>query len=152
MTTMEKIKKYAEQLGWNISENDDKTGYWLQEGSTFVDIFPKDNKSLPELLVFSRVVEGARIDLELTQKLLKLNSVVRAGAFCLTEDNVILFKVSIVGGDHMDIDEFRNAVEVVAIIADEYDDKIISTHGGKTALTAIQENFKEQNSNNLLAW
>lgn len=152
MTTLEKIIKYAGEFGWELNENDNKTGFWLREGSTLVDIIAKDNKKPPELFVFARVVEGARIDLELTQKLLRLNTSIGLGSFCLTDDGTIVFRACILGGDHMDKDEFRNAVEVVALVADEFDDKIVSTHGGKTAVTAVQEILRERDRGDTLKW
>lgn len=152
MNTKEKVIAYSKQLGWQLNDNDNQTGFWLREGSTFVDLIPKDKTDRQELLVFARVVEGARIDFELTKKLLQLNVSISLGAFALTDDGTIVFRACILGGDHMDIDEFRTAVEVVAFIADEFDDKIVSTHGGKTAVTAIEELQRERDRGGSLKW
>lgn len=116
-------------------------GFWLIEGSTIVyitfDIINESTKK--EMVSFtSLVVREVRVDSTLMSKLLKLNVKINFGAFGL-EDDVVFFKYSLLGNDHIDEAEFFNALSMVALIADEYDNKIIATHGGMNGVDYIRE-------------
>jgi hypothetical protein len=152
MVTQRKVKQYAKELDWTLNEVDSGRAFWMREGSTIIHIVPDESKTPPQLLVLARVVEGARIDLELTRKLLALNFDLAYGAFALDPSGTIIFSTTIVGGEHMDKTEFEMAVSAVALIADEYDNKIISTHGGKTAITVIEEMLRRKERGTELPW
>jgi len=116
-------------------------GFYLVEGSTIVyitfDII--NEKTMKEMVSFtSIVVRNVRVDETLMSKLLKLNIKLNFGTFGL-EDDVVLFKYSLLGNDHIDEEEFFNALAMVALTADEYDNKIIATHGGINGLDYIRE-------------
>jgi hypothetical protein len=54
-------------------------------------------------------------------------------------DNVVLFSHSILGGPTLDKDELIITLTDVALVADEYDDKIISKYGGQTMREILEE-------------
>ena len=56
----------------------------------------------------------------------------------MDDDGSITFKHSIIAST-MDKNEFKAAIKVVALSADEYDDEIISKFGGKSAVDELQE-------------
>jgi hypothetical protein len=51
----------------------------------------------------------------------------------------VLFLHSILGGPTLDPEELLATVRDVAIIADEYDDRIIKQYGGQTMLELLEE-------------
>ena len=118
----------------------------MREGSTIVHIsfsYLDDSNSDVMISFFSQVVRNVRVDMTLMSKLLKLNVELNFGAFGLIDDLVIL-KYNVLGGDHIDEDEFYNALFMIGYVADLYDDKIISTHGGVTAIDHIGNLIKEE--------
>jgi hypothetical protein len=54
-------------------------------------------------------------------------------------DSLILFIHSILGGGTLDRDELIATLTDVALIADEYDDKIIQKYGGQTMRELLEE-------------
>jgi hypothetical protein len=135
-----RIRQFAANRNFELKDWGDD-GFWVVEGSTIVyitfDIV--NDKTKAEMVSFvSVVVREVRIDNTLMSKLLKLNAQFNFGAFGLENDSVI-FKYSILGNDHIDEEEFFNALAMVALISDEYDNKIIATHGGKTGVDYIRE-------------
>ena len=99
--------------------------------------------------VWCPVVRGARIDQTLMRKLLRLNSELNFGAFGLLDDDTITYQYSILGGNHMDSAEFKNAISMVAFISDEYDNKIVSTHGGTPSMEYVMEIIRKEEGHSL---
>ena len=138
--TVDMIKNFAQENG--IELNIMKNSFWVRQGSAviliFVECFDNYENLKDEVVTFyCRVVENAKIDAKLIEKLLRLNAEFKMGSFGLTQDNAICYRHSILGGRHMDFEEFYTALASVAFISDEYDDKIISTNGGKTAIDTL---------------
>lgn len=73
--------------------------------------------------VFSYVAEEVTITQDLTDELLRLNATTPFGSFGLTFDNSVIYSYSL-AGKNLDENEFLAAVQTVATIADEYDEKI----------------------------
>lgn len=143
--TRTKIMKFAQNRKVEL-DNWGETGFMVREGSTFVHIdFSIVNDETKDVMVsfYSPVVRGVRVDNILMSKLLKLNSELNFGAFALIDD-LVLLKYNILGGDHMNEEEFYNALAMVAIVSDEYDNKIIATHGGVTAVDFIMDIIREK--------
>lgn len=135
-----KIRQFAAKNDIELKNWGDD-GYWLVEGSTIVyitfDIVNEETRT--EMVSFwSVVVREVRVDSTLMSKLLRLNVKFNFGAFGL-EDDLVIFKYSVLGNDHIDEAEFTNALAMVALTSDEYDNKIIATHGGKTGVDYIRD-------------
>lgn len=148
MKSIDRIRKLAEQLKIELQPMG-TDAFWIQQGSTFVHIaFDVINKEedLEMVCIWSRVVIAPKVDDLLLKKLMMLNANLNFGSFGLTEDNVIIYKYNILGGDHVDSEEFFNALFMVATIADEYDNKIISTHGGQTAVDFLDAEMATRDS------
>jgi hypothetical protein len=124
----------------NFRKVDDRL-YVIKQGSTYVmiNIVPwAEDKAL--VRVAGQLVKGVKMDGKLAQELLHLNSMLRFGAFAYDpHDSLILFIHSILGGTTLDPDELLATLTDVALIADEYDDKIIQKYGGQTMRDLIEE-------------
>jgi hypothetical protein len=88
------------------------------------------------------VVRGTEVTPELMRFLLTENDKLRFGGFGLDEDGDIFFQHAIVGST-VDPEELRASLLAVVITADEYDDRIIETYGGQSALDFIKEALEE---------
>ena len=141
-----KVRKFAESKELELNEWGDD-GYWIVQGSTIVYItfsIVNDTTQTEMVSFTSIVVRNLRIDNILMSKLLKLNAQMNFGAFGL-DDDMVSYRYNILGNDHIDEDEFFNALAMVALVADEYDNKIIATHGGVTGLDYIRDQINAEN-------
>ena len=120
----------------NVKVMDDT--FVLQEGSTFVYIrtFPIGEKK-SGVEIFSYVVVDIDVTEEMMRYLLTYNLRLMLGAFGLSlgEDGkgTVLLTHTILG-DSMDREELYASVSAIARVADDLDDQIVATFGGKTAL------------------
>jgi hypothetical protein len=123
----------------NVRELDDT--FTLPEGSTFVYVraFPiGDKKSGVE--VFSYVVVDLDVSEELMRFLLTYNLKLILGGFGLSigengKGSVLLTHTIL--GDTMTRDELYASVTAIARVADDLDDSIVTSFGGKTALSKL---------------
>jgi hypothetical protein len=120
--------------------------YVVKQGSSYVMISvtatgPKSKHNERALVrVVAQVVSGVRPEASLFRQLLILNSKLRFGAFAyLPEGDVVLFAHSILGGPDMDPKELIATVHDVALVADEYDDRIVARYGGARMQDIIEE-------------
>jgi hypothetical protein len=137
--SISKIEKFSEKNGLGLIQTK-PTRYVMKEGSTIVYIIIKEDHNEEWIVFYSIVVKGAKNSKKLMEELLILNAKFPFGAFGLHEGHII-FKHCILGGDHMDEYEFLQSLYSVAKIADEYDNKIIGTYGGKTAMDTLIEDL-----------
>ena len=90
--------------------------------------------------VIAQLVKGVELTPELAVQMLEVNAVVRFGAFGYVPDgSVITFGHSILGGATLDPVELNATIRDVALIADEYDDRIARKYGGQTMLQLLEE-------------
>lgn len=119
---------------------DDKL-YVVKQGSAYVmiNIVPwGEDKAMVRCA--AQLVKGVRMDGELATQLLTLNSHLRFGAFAYDPDErLVLFIHAILGGSTLDPDELLATVADVAIIADEYDDKLATKYGGQRMRDLLEE-------------
>ncbi len=147
--SVSRIKRYLEEANLEYSVTDEGM-IFLFNGSAIVCVEAEVHSTGEEFVqVFSVVVSGARMGEKLFRKLLQLNNVIHFGAFCVA-DNLIIFRHKLLGGSHMDSDEFLYALRSVAVIADEYDDKIISEFGGRTAVGSLEDHRRELDGSSLV--
>ncbi len=115
--------------------------YVVKQGSTYVmiSIVPwGDGKALVRSA--AQLVKGVQMDGQLAVELLQLNAQLRFGAFGYDrQEQLVIFTHSILGGTTLDADELLATLTDVAIIADEYDDKIIGKYGGQTMRDLLEE-------------
>lgn len=115
--------------------------YVIKQGSSYVmiNIVPWESERAL-VRCAAQLVRGVRMEQNLAVQLLHINAQLRFGAFAYDPvDNLILFIHSILGGSTLDPDELLATLTDVALIADEYDDKIISKYGGQTMREILEE-------------
>jgi hypothetical protein len=120
--------------------------YVVKQGSSYVmiSVIPTGPKSRHDdravVRVVSQVVSGVTPEPSLFRQLLILNGQLRFGAFAYVPDgNLILFTHSILGGPNMDEREIVATVHDVALVADEYDDRIVARYGGQRMQDVIEQ-------------
>jgi len=90
-------------------------------------------------------VKGVNVDGPLAKQLLELNRHLRFGAFATDQnEQAILFSHTILGGTTLDPEELVATLRDVALIADEYDDKLMQKYGGQRMADLIEEAAMER--------
>jgi len=139
-------KKTAEVIETTLGTNkayrkvEDKL-YVVKQGSSYVmiNIVPWGEERAIVRCV-AQLVKGVKMAGPLAMQLLQLNAVLRFGAFAhVKEDNLVLFLHSILGGDTLDPEELVATIRDVALIADDWDDKIIERFGGQRMQDLLEE-------------
>ena len=124
----------------------DDSLYVIKQGSAYVmiNVVPwGQDKAM--LRATAQLVKGCRMTGELATQLLELNSHLRFGAFAWdSQDNIVLFTHTILGGTTLDPDELVATLSDVALIADEYDDKLMQKYGGQRMLDLLEEAAMER--------
>jgi len=120
--------------------------YVIKQGSAYVmiSVVPwGDNKAMVRCT--SQLVKGVDVDGGLAKQLLELNSHLRFGAFAYeATEQVILFTHTILGGTTLDPAELMATLRDVALIADEYDDKLMKKYGGQRMIDLLEETAMER--------
>jgi hypothetical protein len=115
--------------------------YIVKQGSTFVMINVvglQDDRA--QVRCSAQLVKGVTMTADLAIDLLELNAKLRFGGFAYEpKGELILFIHSILGGVTLDPAELIATVSDVALLADEYDDKIIEKYGGQTMKDLLEE-------------
>jgi len=119
----------------------DDSLYVIKQGSAYVMItvvaWGKDKACVR---CTAQLVKGIKLDGALAQQLLELNAYLRFGAFAWDPaQETVLFVHSILGGTTLDPDELLATLRDVALIADEYDDKLMEKYGGQRMLDLLEE-------------
>ena len=87
-----------------------------------------------------RCVKGVTMEVPLALQLLEMNALLRFGAFAyVPAGDVIIFSHTLLGGETLDPLEINTTIRDVAIIADEYDDRIAARYGGQTMQELLEE-------------
>jgi hypothetical protein len=130
------VKSYLDELvdeHWDDAEHCD---FYLKYGSTVleVSINPyEEDDAVIEVLAFC--VQGIDPTPELMHDLLRLNSEVPLGAFSLVGREVFYSHSFL--GRRMPPEQFIASLNAVASISDEYDEKLVASYGGETALERL---------------
>lgn len=115
--------------------------YVVKQGSSYVmiNVVPWGEERAIVRCV-AQLVKGVRMEAGLALQLLRLNSVLRFGAFAyVREGDLVLFLHSILGGETFDAPELLATIRDVALIADDWDDKIIARFGGQRMQDLLEE-------------
>ena len=119
----------------------DDSLYVIKQGSAYVmiSVLPWGNDKAC-LRCTAQLVKGITVDGKLALELLELNSYLRFGAFAWDPgQETVLFVHSMLGGHTLDPDELSATLRDVALIADEYDDKLVAKYGGQRMLDLLEE-------------
>ena len=123
----------------------DESLYVIRQGSSYVmiSVVPTGKSSKHDdkaiVRVVAQVAAGIRPEASLFRQLLILNGKLRFGAFAyVPEGDLIIFHHSMLGGTTMDGKELIATVHDVALVADEYDDRIVARYGGARMQDVIE--------------
>ncbi len=124
----------------------DDTLYVIKQGSAYVmiSVVPwGDNKAMVRCT--SQLVKGVDVDGPLAKQLLELNGHLRFGAFAWDPgEHTVLFTHTILGGTTLDPEELNATLRDVALVADEYDDKLMQKYGGQRMIDLLEEAAMER--------
>ena len=115
--------------------------YVIKQGSAYVMItIVPWGRDKAMLRCTAQLVKGINVDGDLAKQLLELNGYLRFGSFAWDPaEETVLFVHSILGGSTLDPDELMATLRDVALIADEYDDKLVEKYGGQRMLDLLEE-------------
>jgi len=115
--------------------------YVIKQGSAYVmvNVVPwGKHKAMVRLT--AQLVKGVTLTGGLASQLLELNAHLRFGAFAWEpEEETVLFMHTILGGTTLDADELMATLSDVALVADEYDDKLMKKYGGQRMIDLLEE-------------
>ncbi len=124
----------------------DDTLYVIKQGSAYVmiSVVPwGDNKAMVRCT--AQLVKGMDVDGPLAMQLLELNAHLRFGAFAYDPgEHTVIFTHTILGGTTLDPEELTATLRDVALIADEYDDKLVKKYGGQRMVDLLEEAAMER--------
>lgn len=124
----------------------DERLYVVKQGSAYVmvNVVPW-GKDKAMVRCVSQLVKGVRMSEDLAVQLLQLNAHLRFGAFAFDPvGDLVLFIHSILGGHTLDPEELLTTLSDVALIADEYDDKLASKWGGQRMQDVLEDAAMER--------
>jgi type III secretion system-like peptide-binding chaperone len=124
----------------------DDSLYVIKQGSAYVmiSVVPwGDNRAMVRCA--SQLVKGIDVDGPLAIQLLELNAHLRFGAFAWDPgEHTVIFTHTILGGTTLDPEELMATLRDVALIADEYDDKLVKKYGGQRMIDLLEEAAMER--------
>lgn len=115
--------------------------YVVKQGSAYVmvNIVPWGDEQVMVRCV-SQVLKGIDMTRDLAVQLLQMNAHLRFGAFAYDRpEGVVLFIHSILGGHSLDAEQLMATLSDVALIADEWDDKLMEKYGGQRMQDVLEE-------------
>jgi hypothetical protein len=143
-STAKKVEEHLSSFGASFSKVGDNT-YFAKRGSTLVGIrvLPwRDDDALVH--ISANVVDGADLTApDLLVRLLEHNDQACYAAFGVSPEGAITLHHTL-RGSNLSKDDLVAVVLEVARVADEWDDKIITEAGGKTAVARLQERVEEK--------
>lgn len=119
----------------------DDSLYVIKQGSAYVmiNIVPW-GKDRAMVRCTAQLVKGINVDAKLAMQLLELNGMLRFGSFAYNPaEETVLFIHTILGGATLDPDELLATLRDVALVADDYDDKLVDKYGGQRMLDLLEE-------------
>lgn len=129
--TYQRVKEYLESSRFKASIRrwEDAPRFdILHDGATLIEVEvlswevnPWNDGDRAIVKAFSHIMVGNLSAAELTQFLLMENRKMRFGAFHLDEAGQVIFAHSILGGEHMDVQELQTCILSVAAIASSYE-------------------------------
>jgi hypothetical protein len=88
----------------------------------------------------AQLARGVEMNPDLAIRLLRLNATLRFGSFgWVREGSCVTLQHTLLGGPALDGDELLATLRDLAVLADEYDDRIVADAGGQTMQTIVEE-------------
>jgi Putative bacterial sensory transduction regulator len=116
----------------------------VKQGSSIVMINVLPWKDRAVVRCVAQLVKGVTMEVPLALQLLEMNAQMRFGAFAyVPAGDVIIFSHTLLGGATLDAEELVTTIRDVAIVADEYDDRIAARYGGSTMQDLLEDSVIE---------
>lgn len=134
-STQDKVRSVMQERFANHIDFGDGT-FAIPHGSSSVAIVVRpytETDTMVELI--AQVVSEATVTPEVMHWLLRKNAELHMGSFGLLFDDSIVYSYAL-AGNRLDADALESAIASVAVIADHYDDEIVTLAGGKRAVDA----------------
>lgn len=131
------VKSHLDDLVEEHFDDAEHCDFYLKYGSTVLEISIEpyeEDDAVIDILAF--VVQDVEPSFELMSELLLLNSEVALGAFSVVGRD-IFYSHSFLGR-RLQAEQLIASLEIVATIADEYDEQIVQKYGGTTALDSLR--------------
>lgn len=131
------VKSHLDELVDEHFDDAEHCDFYLKYGSTVLEISIdpfQDDDAVIEVLAFC--VQGVEPSFELMRDLLRFNSEVPLGGFSMVGHD-IFFSHSFLGRE-LPPEQLIASLQTVATISDEYDEKIVATYGGETAIDCLR--------------
>ena len=112
--------------------------FLLKYGSTVVMVSIFEDGEHPFVRFASTLLSGARPQLELVMRLLRMNTEVLFGAFLLFEDDTVSFTHTLLG-EPLSFEQFSHALQYVARVSDDHDEELQALAGGQRAEEILAE-------------
>jgi hypothetical protein len=131
------VKAYLDELVDEHFDDAEHCDFYLKYGSTVLEISIdpyQEDDAVIEILAFC--VQGVEPSFELMQELLRLNAEVPLGGFSMVVDSVF-FSHSFLGR-RLRPEQLIASLDAVANISDEYDEKLVGSYGGETAIDCLR--------------
>jgi T3SS (YopN, CesT) and YbjN peptide-binding chaperone 1 len=115
--------------------------YVVRQGSAYVYIHVLPWAEDRALIRFvAQLAGGVEMTPDLALKLLRLNASLRFGSFGWVNDgSCVTMQHTLLGAENLDGDEILGALRDFAILADEFDDRVVAEAGGKTMQELLAE-------------
>ena len=136
----ERLKTYLAELFERGDVHEDDNGhFYVRFGSTVLEIAVEPYSDTDEvmIMVMAYCVQQVETDEELLRELLELNHSLPFGSFSLV-GNDIFFHHALFGRS-LERPALLNALQAVATISDDHDDRIADKYGGRRALDRIRD-------------
>jgi T3SS (YopN, CesT) and YbjN peptide-binding chaperone 1 len=131
------VKSHLDELVEEHFDDAEHCDFYLKYGSTVLEISIEpyqEDDAIVEILAF--VVQDVEPSFDLMRELLHLNSEVSLGAFSVVGRDVFYSHSFL--GRRLQAEQLIASLEIVATIADEYDEQIVQKYGGTTALDSLR--------------
>lgn len=136
--THHKLVEYLKELFEDFYLDPENDHFYVQYGSTILEISNEPHADEESVVtIMSYCVQGVDADEELLRGLLRLNHDTPFGSFSLVGRDI--FVSHSLFGQTLHRSNLLNAISAVATLSDDYDDRITSKFGGRTALQRIRD-------------
>jgi len=132
-----RVRTFLARMGLDTATSQDGM-FLFKYGSTavMVNLFERDGQSFVRFA--STLLTDVNPNVGLVRRILRFNADVLFGSFLLFEDNTLSFAATLLG-NNLEFDEFEYALNYVASISDDYDDRLQEIAGGQRALDVYGE-------------
>ena len=142
MKSVQNIKRFADELGIELSRHD-SLNYYFQYDSALIHLgLEQDREGLESIVTQSLVAGQVPQSPELTAWLLATNLELPLGAFGFKSGTIVL-RQSLAAAQDLSLEQFRANFFTIAILADQFDDQIVARFGGKRSAELMREHDQQ---------